>query len=105
MSKRAPQLRWRRQPNETGLARVCQTERGYDLRMGEEVLAQVRPTYAGFGRQSEGYYWFARSGDWLPLKNTASTPVATMEEAKREAEAYVRRYLPAKQVLDALLSA
>ena len=34
-------LIWRRQPNETGLRRVCQSERGFELRFDSEILGHV----------------------------------------------------------------
>ena len=51
-------LTWSRQPNETGLARVCQSERGKDLKLLGCRIAYVRP----FGR------WRALESqilDWL----------------------------------------
>jgi hypothetical protein len=44
-------LRWRRQASEKGLARVCQSERGFDA--GRPTVVSVRP-YGRTGR----WYWY-----------------------------------------------
>ena len=88
-------LTWSRQPNETGLARVCQSERGKDLKLLGCRIAYVRP----FGRwralESEAqWYWVAfDTAKGIPLRNTSSEPCATMEEAQAQCEAYVRECL------------
>jgi hypothetical protein len=71
--------RWRKQPNEKSLARVCQDRRGADLRLGEECLISVRPR----GRSgADGWYWYGLG------QNTCGKPVATMEEAKKQAQEF-----------------
>lgn len=51
-------LTWRRQPDETGLAKVCQSDRDAELRFNGETLAHVSTTwdgcyyYYGCGRNS-----------------------------------------------------
>ncbi len=45
-------LTWRRQPNETGLAKVCQSDRDAELRFNGETLANVSTTQGG------GYYYY-----------------------------------------------
>ena len=35
------ELIWRRQPNETGLRFVCQSERGFELRFDGKILGRV----------------------------------------------------------------
>ena len=44
-------LTWRRQPNETGLRAVCQTERDYELRFDRVTIAHV-------ARHNGGYYFY-----------------------------------------------
>lgn len=88
-------LTWSRQPNETGLARVCQGQRGKDLKLLGCRIAYVRP----FGRlralESEAqWYWVAfDTAKGIPLRNTANEPCATMEEAQERCESYVRECL------------
>jgi hypothetical protein len=48
-------LSWRRQPNETGLQAVCQSERDYELRFGGELVGCV-------SRSSKGFYYFYGCG-------------------------------------------
>ena len=87
-------LTWSRQPNETGLARVCQSKRGKDLKLLGCRIAYVRT----FGRYHPLYerglwYWVASSKDDIPLRNTCGEPSATLEDAQRACEAYVRECL------------
>ncbi len=70
--------RWRKQPNEPG--RVCQSPRGYELRVGGEVVLCVAPLYRGEG----GWYWYGMG------QNTCQNPAATKEEAKAQADAFYR---------------
>lgn len=67
-------MRWARQPNERGLARVVQSPRGWELRENGKVQMRV----ASLGN-SNAWYWYGRG------MNTSSTPVATPEEAKIQA--------------------
>lgn len=76
-------LRWRKQPNETGLRRVVQGPRGAELRDGKRVVMRVAP----LGRGADGeWYWYGLGA------NTAAQPLASIEEAKRGAEAYAREH-------------
>lgn len=87
-------LTWKRQANETGLARVCQSPRGFDLRAGGRYIGGVRPHRVDrFGRYA-GWYWYAVD-DTLRIgrMNTNDSPVLTIEEAKSECIAYVRACL------------
>lgn len=92
-----PRLRWRRESRETGLRAVVQGERGYELWYGDERVASASPY--GRYRPEQGYYWSAPSNERLgiALKNTASQPVATIEEAKEQAMAYVRAALKKRE--------
>ena len=70
--------RWRKQPNEAGLASIGQRERGYDLRERGEVLASVRPKGDRF--EVTGWYWY-----WYGMGvNTSSAPVETIMLAKAQ---------------------
>ena len=82
MSKR---LTWRRQPSETGLRRIAQSPRGYDLWLEGRRVASVRLS-AG------GYYWSAPTDEPLGivLRNTASEEkYATIDDAKAACRAYI----------------
>lgn len=96
MAEKRRQLRWRRQPRATGLASVCQGERGYELTYGGERVASVAPAYKGWSREREGYYWSALSDALgVALRNTAGEGLLyeTIEEAKEACRAYVREQL------------
>lgn len=93
--KPKPKLRltWKREPNETGLSRVAQAERGYDLRLNGETIAEVRPITRYAYRETVGWYWYGYS-DLLGMGiNTANKPCKTIEEAKQQCEEYCRRIL------------
>ena len=45
-------LTWRRQPDETGLSRVCQSDRGFELRYSGVIVGRV--SFSGTG----GYYFY-----------------------------------------------
>lgn len=70
--------RWRKQPNERGLAAVCQSKRGAELRDDGEILAHVSSSHCG------GWYWYGFG------QNTHASPVATIDEAKAEVNQYVK---------------
>ena len=83
-------LRFRKQPNETGLARVVQGPRGYELRDGTKVVMHVAPL-TGYGRarhQVNGWYVYG-----LGI-NTTSEPVTTADEAKAFAMAHAKKNYP-----------
>ena len=75
-------LTWSRQPNETGLARVCQAERGKDLKYNGKRIAYVRPLCDGFHRKTVGYYWVARADE---LKIELYLGAAKSELQRRDA--------------------
>lgn len=95
-------LTWKHEPNEKGLARVGQGPRGYDLNFGEHKrIASVDMVRQGSKFVYKGWYWSCASDDALGIThhNTASNPVETMDEAKEQAEAYIRSCLEAKGLL------
>ena len=59
---RKPSLRWSREPHETGLARVVEVLRGYNLKYDGDIVAQLRPWFpGGFSRSYHGWYWYGGS--------------------------------------------
>jgi hypothetical protein len=91
MPTKKPRLTWRKQPNAKGLAKVAQAPRGAILRVDGEDVVHVAAASAGWIQWS-GWYWYTYS-DKFPFRNTSKTPVATLEDAKREAEAHIRENL------------
>ena len=72
-------LTWRRQPNETGLRAVCQSERGYELRFGGETVGHVSKTF------EDSYYFYGCGKNSL---NTGET-FKEVAEAKIACKAWV----------------
>ena len=87
-----PKLRWKKEPSETGLRAVGQAPRGYRYHDGEKQYATVSPLGGGW-RPMLGWYWVAGWSSGVPHMNTCNNPVATPEEAKEQAEAYVTKFL------------
>ena len=89
-----PRLTWKKTPRSKGLARVCEGELGYDLRMDGIQVGGANPLFAWSSPRTKiGYYWSVRSLGAIKHKNTADAPVATMEEAQTQCLAYVRKCL------------
>ena len=91
-TERRKPLRWRKEPDEKGLARVGQRMRGVELRLGDETVARVYPWRKGglWSHEYNGWYWVARSDVYgIPLVNTSQQPVKNLDEAKAAAKAYV----------------
>lgn len=88
-------LRWKKQPRETGLRAVGASPRGYDYHDGQTVYAVVSPKGGGY-TPLRGWYWVAGWGSGVPHQNTCDEPCADVEEAKRQAEAYVRSHTEEK---------
>lgn len=95
---KAPRLTWRKQPNEKGLAAVCQTPRGYELRHAGVRLGSVSPsTEMGRRYDIKGWYGCGAWDEWgVPRINTCHTLSETMEEAKRVLMAHFRKYIEAR---------
>jgi hypothetical protein len=93
MTQKKKPMRWKKQKYERFYGR------GYDLRIGGKRIASVNPKYQGFSRVQDGWYWHARVdladnlGFVVPLKNTAGSPVGTLEEAKMQCEEYIRQFI------------
>jgi hypothetical protein len=91
---RKHRLTWKRQPNEKGLARVCQGERGWILSVDGKAVCRVAVAYKGWSKDKLGYYWYGSSESLgIAHRNTCNSPVPTAEEAKAECERYVRECL------------
>lgn len=82
-------LRWKKQPQATGLRSIGAGPRGSTFHDGEKKYATVSALGGGGRRPTIGWYWVAGWDSGIPLKNTCNFPVASEEEAKKEAEAYV----------------
>lgn len=91
-----PRLTWRKEPNETGLARVCQGPRGFELRHAGVRVGSVAPsTGMGNARYTiNGWYCYGSWIDWgVPSINTCQTLVKTPEEAKEILMAHFREHI------------
>ncbi len=78
-------IRWRKEPNETGLRSVGQCPRGYELRDGEEILIHVSADGGGWQRPLAGWYWYGAD-----MRGKDSGRFKTAEEAKANADAYFK---------------
>ena len=82
-------LRWKLEPRETGLSAVCAGPRSSYLHDGKEKFAAVQ-AMCRRARDSATWFWWARNDNHgVPLFNSCGTPVATVDEAKAQAMAYV----------------
>ena len=75
--------RWRKQPNETGLSRGCQSPRGYELRENGEIIAHVAPITSDRVTIT-GWYWYGFD------QNTCKLPVETADECKKQVIGYIK---------------
>jgi hypothetical protein len=87
----AMRLTWRKEPSETGLARVTQSPRGAILKVEGVDVGHVYANRVAW-QQFRGWYWVA-SGPGIPLKNTCGSPVETIAIAKVQCTSYVRECL------------
>jgi hypothetical protein len=101
---RKPRLTWSREPDERGLAGVCQSPRGMVLKANGANVASVSPHCVGFRRYA-GWNWCARCDELgIQLRNSLVNPISvkvykTKEAAQAECAEYVRGCLeraPAK---------
>lgn len=88
-------LTWSKEPNAKGLARVSQGPRGAVLKADGKPVASVSARRVGWGREYSGWFWSCATDETLCIshRNTASDPVETIEEAKWDAENYIRKCL------------
>lgn len=81
-------MRWKKDPPETGLRAVGARPPSHWLRDGVTRLVCASPT----DRDGSRWYWVAGWDSGLPHMNTCGEPVATVEQAKADAMAYVRKH-------------
>lgn len=80
-------ITFRREERETGLARVCQGTRGWDINVNGVRVGGVRPSHR---HSSESWFWYVGSNVLgLPYISTCNEPVTTSEEAKLAAKEWV----------------
>lgn len=85
-------LRWKKDAAKTGLASIGAGPRGSEYHDGEQKYASVCPLGGGL-RLFRGWFWVTGWGSCVPYVNTCDAPVATEQEAKEQAEAYVKKHL------------
>ena len=97
MGATKPRLRFRREAYETGLASIGQGPRGFELWYGDERLGSADEIRTGPGMAlgSGRFFWSVGTFKELGIehRNTAATPVDSMEAAKSMLRAYVVRCL------------
>lgn len=91
-------IRWKKEPAETGLARIGAPPRAYVLHDGETEYAYVLPNVGGWRTKQNGWYWVVPTHESMPYKNTCQTPCETVEDAKTQAKDYVMGYLRKAEV-------
>jgi hypothetical protein len=82
-------MRWKMAPRETGLRAIGALPRSHWLRDGDKRFACVSP----IDRSGSAWYWVAGWGSGVPHNNTCDDPVATIEDAKKAAFAYVKAHI------------
>lgn len=88
MSMTKPRLTWSRQPDETGLARVCQPPRGAILKANGKEVAYVSPVLGWPNRHILGWYFVGMGqNSYNDPDGTGVFP--TMNEAKAACKAYI----------------
>jgi hypothetical protein len=92
-------LRWKKNPKPIGLMSIGAGPRGSKLRDGEVEYASIAPCWEN--HKVVGWFWVALSSGGIPYKNTCDEPVATEDDAKRDAMAYVKKHLVAAAPADA----
>lgn len=82
----------RKQESEQGLARVCQSPRGYVVSVDGKRAGSVSWARERWGRSDGGYwYWYASIGG-ASYNSSSDTPrAATKEEARDACVAWVKR--------------
>lgn len=88
-------ITWKRQASETGLRRVVQGPRGWDLRIDKVRVGGVYPRLVGYHRYN-GWRWLAGSTEH-GIDHRHGGPHAIPDDAKAECMAYVRACLAARK--------
>lgn len=84
-----PRLTWSRQPNETGLAGVCQSPRGAILKADGKPVARVSPDMGGrFYRDILGWYFYGMGRNSFNDPDRAGF-FPTMDEAKAACKVWI----------------
>lgn len=86
-------LRWKKEKAETGLAAVCAPPRGFEYHDSGKLYAVVSPVCNPFMSVAKGWYWVAGWSSGIPNKNTCNELCKTPEEAKLQAQEYVKSHL------------
>lgn len=81
-------LRWKLKPAVTGLMAIGAGPRGSILHDGEKTYAQVSSNRSG-----TEWYWVSGWDSDVPYCNTHDRSVASVEEAKAQALAYVKSHV------------
>lgn len=84
-------LRWKLNPRETGLRAIGAGPRGSRLHDGEKTYATV--SALRHRHETTGWFWVAGWDSDVPYMNTCNAPVATADDAKAAAMAYVKKHL------------
>lgn len=92
MAERKKPLRWRKEPDEQGLASIGQAARGWDLRRDGEELAVVRPIESP-RFCVVAWYFYGSVGDKSYNSFNDKKAWKTPEAAKAAAEKWVRTEL------------
>jgi len=83
--------RWSKQPSETGLARVSQGPRGFDLKDSGEVVVRVRPRGPRLDKYMiTGWYWYGLG----QISLWDNKVFGSADEAKESAMAYFKANKP-----------
>lgn len=93
-SKHTPgfRLRWRKNPRERGLSAIGAGPPGSSLYDANGTRFATASAFRS-GSTTKGWYWVAGWESGIPHKNTYASLVATEDDAKRDAIAYVRACL------------
>lgn len=97
MSAAKPKLTFKKQPSETGLARVCQGPRGAKLFL-HEGGKRIELASVNYSRDPVAWFWSAPASEWTgEWHNTAASGIyyRTIELAKAGCLAWVRAALAA----------
>jgi hypothetical protein len=93
MTQKKKPMRWKKKKYERFYGQ------SYEFGTSDKRIATVSPHCKGWSRLQDGWYWYARVdladnlGFVVPLKNTAGSPVETLEEAKMQCEEYIRQFI------------
>ena len=86
-------LTWRREPNEKGLAGVCQSTRGQELRYQRKTVDIVKEFTQGFSRVCVGYWWSCHQPNHNSLWDR--NVFKTEEDAKADLKKYFLQQMEA----------